>query len=198
VVKRINEVNSKKSKPVSKLNTMPDHTGEYLLPLKTDSRARFFLMFIFIGLLVALQLGWNYARGTALERLFVNEMTVKPSAWMIAHLTPDIPIQAIGSHLSAPGGGINILNGCDGMEVVLLLVAAMLIAPISIQHRFLGILLGSSIIILCNQARILALFYTYRTDKIIFNLLHGIVAPTFLILVAALFYMLWLGKFSAR
>ena len=189
-------VNSKISKPVRISNSTPDQTGEYLLPSKTNSRSRLVLMINFVVLLLALQLGWNYARDTALERLFINEITVKPSAWMISHLTPDIPILAIGSHLGAPGGGINILNGCDGMEVVLLLVAAMLIAPISIQYRLLGILLGSCIIFVCNQARILAMFYSYRADKAIFNLLHSIVAPISLVLIAAVFYMLWLGKFS--
>ena len=196
MVSLINLVNSRISFPARIADLITGQTEEYLLPLKTDLRARLFLMTIFVGLLVVLQLGWNYARDTELERLFVNEMTVKPSVWVIALLSPDIQIQAIGSHISAPGGGINILNGCDGMEVILLLVAAMLIAPITINQRLLGILLGSSIIFLCNQARILALFYTYRSDKTLFNLLHGIVAPISLILVAALFYMLWLGKFA--
>ena len=77
-MRRINVVNSKISKPVRISNSTPDQTGEYLLPSKTNSRSRLVLMINFVVLLLALQLGWNYARDTALERLFINEITVKP------------------------------------------------------------------------------------------------------------------------
>jgi exosortase family protein XrtM len=120
-------------------------------------------------------------------------MTVKPSAWLIARITPDIAVHAIGSHLSAPGGGINILNGCDGMDVVLLLVAALLVAPIPVHCRLSGIFVGAGLIYLFNQARIIALFYSYRTDKSMFNILHGMIAPILLILIAGLFFVIWIG-----
>lgn len=153
-------------------------------------------MVVFVTLLVLLQYLWGHARGTELERFFINEMTVKSSAWLISSITPDIAVQARGSHLNAPGGGINILNGCDGMDVVLLLAAAMLVAPIAVQWRVAGILSGGALIFLCNQLRILALFYSYRADRPLFSLIHGMVAPILLILIAAVFYVLWLGIFN--
>jgi exosortase family protein XrtM len=122
----------------------------------------------------------------------INEMTVKPAAWLIAHITPEVSVQAAGSRLVAPGGGINILNGCDGMDIVLLLIAAMLVAPIPVYWRISGMLAGSGLIYCCNQLRILALFYSYRTDKPLFSLLHGMVAPILLILVVTVFFVFWL------
>ena len=168
------------------------------LPQSIVSRSRFILMASFICLLVAMQFGWSQVRGTELERMIVDEMTAKPSAWLIARITPDIPVRAIGSRLIAPGGGVNILNGCDGTDIVLLLVAAMLVAPITPLQRLSGILIGSGLIYVCNQARIIALFYSYRADKPVFNLLHGLVTPILLILVATSFYILWLGIYHGE
>ncbi|VVC83042.1 hypothetical protein [Sideroxydans sp. CL21] len=150
-------------------------------------------MMVFVGLLVTMQFGWSYFRGTALERLVVDELTVKPAAWLIARITPEIAVRPIGSRISAPGGGINILNGCDGMDVVLLFVSAMLIAPIPGHRRLLGILAGGGLIYVCNQLRILGLFYSYRSDKSMFSLLHGMIAPIVLILIATAFFAFWLG-----
>ena len=150
-------------------------------------------MALFASLLVLMQFGWGAIHDSSLVRNVINEMTVNPAAWMIALISPEIHAQAIGSRLVAPGGGINILNGCDGVDVVLLLVAAMLVAPITPRWRLMGMLTGSGLIYLCNQLRILALFYAYRSDKSLFNLLHGIVAPFLLVLISAVFYFVWLG-----
>ena len=150
-------------------------------------------MTLFVCLLVLMQFGWNAIHDSSLVRNVIDNITVNPAAWMIGMISPEIHAQAIGSHLAAPGGGINILNGCDGVDVVLLILAAMQVAPIPVRWRLMGMLSGGGLIYLCNQLRILALFYSYRSDKSLFNLLHGIVAPFLLILISVAFYIIWLG-----
>jgi exosortase family protein XrtM len=151
------------------------------------------LMLLFVLLLMAMQFGWGYVRGSQIEHLFIDELTVKPAAWLITLITPEIPVQATGNHLAAPGGGLNILNGCDGTDVMFMLVAALLVAPLPLQRRLAGILYGCGLIYICNQARILALFYSYRSDRSLFNLLHGLIAPMLLICIATVFFVLWFG-----
>jgi len=56
-----------------------------------------------------------------------------------------------------------------------------------------GALIGGGVIFICNQVRILALFYSYRMDRPLFDLLHGMIAPILLILIATGFYILWPG-----
>lgn len=82
----------------------------------------------------------------------------------------------------APGGGIQILNGCDGTEVWFLLVAALLVFPFGWTRRWVGLLLGTIWVFGLNQMRLLALFYAFRQDPALFNQLHGVVAPMVLIL----------------
>ena len=151
---------------------------------------------MFLGSFLVMQTLYGMARGTWIERLSVDQMTVKPAAWLIDRLTPEVAVQAVGSRLKAPGGGINIINGCEGTEVVFLIVAAMLVAPISWRWRLLGMVAGSLLVFVTNQGRILALFYAYRADKPLFDLLHGIVAPVLLILVTIVFFVWWVGRFS--
>lgn len=151
---------------------------------------------LFLGAFIAMQTLYGMVRGTWIERLSVDELTVKPAAWLIDWLTPEVAVQAVGSRLKAPGGGINIVNGCEGTEVVFLIVAAMLVAPMAWRWRLLGIVAGSLLVFVSNQGRILSLFYAYRADKPLFDLLHGIVAPVLLILVTIVFFVWWVGRFS--
>jgi exosortase/archaeosortase family protein len=171
-----------------------DGAPESEVQASSDSRSLLVLAVPFITLFALMQFGWSTARSTWVEQLVIDKMTVKPAAWLIAQITPKMHVHAIGSHLNAPGGGINILNGCDGMEVIFLLVAAMLMAPIPVQWRLWGALAGSVLIYVCNQVRILALFYSYRLDRPLFDLLHGMVTPVLLVLVATSFYVVWLGR----
>jgi hypothetical protein len=48
-------------------------------------------------------------------------MTVWPASIWIGFLTPDIGAQAVGYSIKAPGGGMNIINGCEGLDVLFLL-----------------------------------------------------------------------------
>jgi exosortase/archaeosortase family protein len=57
-----------------------------------------------------------------------------------------------------------------------------------------GIINGSLLIYAVNELRILALFYAFRTDKALFQLLHGTIAPLILITIAGAFYYFWLQK----
>lgn len=147
---------------------------------------------LFLTIFVALQALWAGARGSAVERLVIDTATVQPAAALIRLLTPEIKVNAIGARLSAPGGGINILNGCEGLETLFLLAAAFAVAELSWRRRIAGLALGAALVYLLNQARIVVLFYSYRTDQAVFDQLHGTVGPLILIVLVGLFFFAWL------
>lgn len=145
---------------------------------------------LFITTFAVLQAAWSFSAGTAVRRLAVDVATAQPAAWLIRQITPEVAVRAIGSSLRAPGGGINILNGCEGLEVLFLLCAALLVAPVRWHARLAGLVLAVPVVWLLNQVRVVTLFYAYRSDPDLFALLHGTVAPLALVVgVAALF--LW-------
>lgn len=147
---------------------------------------------LFLCIFGALSFGWSAQRGTRLESIAVHTITVRPAAFFANLLTPSVQARAVDSSLRAPGGGLNILNGCEGFDAVFLLIAAFAVAPLNWKSRVLGLLLGTAVAFVINQARILALFYAYRKDPTLFDFLHATVAPIAVITTTAGFFYVWL------
>ncbi len=172
---------------------LPDGAVDW--PARTPPpRSRGIVLFLFVAIFATLQLGWSSARDTWLERLVVHLVTVQPAAAAIRLLTPEIPAQALGPRIVAPGGGLNILNGCEGMEIVFLLAAAFFAVRMRWRTRLAGLGAGLSLVFLLNQARIMVLFYAFRSDKAVFDLLHTLASPVLLIAAVALFFYGWVRK----
>ena len=140
----------------------------------------------------SLQFSWQALQGSAIERFIIHDGTVVPAASFVNLITPDVHASAVDSAVHAPGGGLNILNGCEGMEALFLLFAAFAIAPIAWRSRWVGLLLGIAVVFIVNQARILLLFYAYRADHALFDPLHGIVTPIAVVLAVSAYFYVWL------
>jgi exosortase family protein XrtM len=76
---------------------------------------------------------------------------------------------------------------------MLLLAAAMLAFRMSWRRKLLGILAGGLLVYFTNQARIVALYYSLRFDRSLFEALHGYVAPIIAIAAAGLFVLYWVS-----
>lgn len=138
-------------------------------------------------------LQWLYqeGRGTWVERLLIDTLTVGPSAAVIQWLTPLEQVKALGHSLVSPQARLNILSGCEGTECLFLLWAAVLAYPAAWVRRLNGLFFGTVLIYGLNQIRIVALYYAARHDRELFPLLHGTLAPTLIILLACLFFLVW-------
>jgi exosortase family protein XrtM len=146
---------------------------------------------VFALAFLVLQTLWSQTKDTALERLWIDTATVKTAVALIGFVSPGIGVVAQGSRIKAPGGGINVLNGCEGTDILFLLAAAFLAFPMPWRRRLAGLGLGLVLVFLLNEARILALFYAYRNDRALFDLLHSLVAPIVLIAFAGAYFYAW-------
>ena len=155
-------------------------------------------LMIFLGVFALLQWAWGEARDTWVERLVIHQATVKPAAALVQWLTPEANARPVGASIKAPGGGLNILNGCEGTEVMFLLVAAFAAVRLGWRQRLFGLGLGLVLIFALNQARILALFYAYRNQRRLFDLLHTTVLPAVLIAAVALYFYAVLHRSHTR
>lgn len=149
---------------------------------------------IFVTLFAVLQWAWSEARNTAIERWVIHDITVKPAAVLIQFMTPAAHARAVAASIKSPGGGLNILNGCEGTEVMFLLVAAFAAVRMGWRHRLAGIALGLVLVFVLNQVRILALFYAFRDDRHLFDLLHTTVLPALLIAAVVLYFYVCLRR----
>ena len=168
-------------------------------PLRADRAPGFAVRaLLFLLIFAALLFAWNASRGGAIERWVIDDVTVRPAAWLVNLLTPEVQAYARGTTLAAPGGGLNILNGCEGIDALFLLVTAFLVAPFALRDRIPGLLLGVALLYVVNQARILLLFYAWRRDPALFAALHGSVMPIVVVLAVAGWFYGWLRSFPPR
>jgi exosortase family protein XrtM len=147
---------------------------------------------VFVSLFAVLQLGWQALRGTPVERFVIHDCTVAPAAQLVKLLTPSVQVQAVDFSLRAPGGSLNILNGCEGIEALFLLCAAFAVVHLPWRQRIVGLLLGTAVIFVVNQARILLLFYAYRSNHAWFDPLHAMVTPIAVVLLVSAYFYAWL------
>jgi len=169
---------------------LPD--GSAGLSVEQTPRTLRHVVSIFLLVFVFLQWGWSAARDTWLERVVIHHATVATAVALIRLGTPEIPAQAAGASIKAPGGGLNILNGCEGTEVMFLLVAAFVAVRLHWRHRAAGLAFGLAFVFILNQARILALFYAFRADRALFDALHTAVLPVILIALSAAYFYAFL------
>lgn len=145
-------------------------------------------MAVFTAMYAALTQVWN----SGLSRIVIDEATVRPAAWLARIASGDASIVAAGSHIRSDRASINVLYGCEGTDVLMLLLAALLVTPIAWRARLLGLLAGTLFVFAVNQARVLALFFALRSHPAWFGPLHGLVAPLFVVAAVAAFFLAWL------
>lgn len=153
---------------------------------------------LFLALFFLLQYLYQGSRGTWVESLLIDRMTVAPSAALIGWFAPREGVSARGHQLVSPHVTLSVLNGCEGTEVMLLLAAAMLAFGTGWRHKLLGIVLGGGLVYLLNQARIAGIYYCLRIEPALFEAVHGYVAPTFIVAAAAMFFLYWVSRVAQR
>lgn len=163
----------------------------------TPLRAWFWRAAAFLVLFALLQAGWEAARGSALERWWIHDLTVRTATAAIGLLTPEAAAVARGPSIDAPGGGLNVRIGCDGADVVFLLAAAILCFPMRWRVRAAALASGVVFVFVLNQLRVIGLFYAFRHDRALFDLMHAAGAPLLMVALCGLFFHAWQGRDAA-
>lgn len=181
--------------------SLPVHNDAAYLPdglsdtQQPDTPYPFWLtVLIFFVVFAVLQWTWSEARDTWIEQLVIHQATVRPAAALVRATSPEIDARPVAASIKAPGGGLNILNGCEGTEVMFLLVAAFAAVRLAWKRRLIGILTGLGLVFMLNQVRILALFHAFRNDRALFDLLHTSILPALLVAAVALYFYVFLHR----
>jgi exosortase/archaeosortase family protein len=178
-----------------KPETPAGHMGviRWLAVMRTPFKSLLVFLSLFGLMYWALFEWWN----DGLSHWVIDVATVKPAAWVARMLSGDTNIVAAGAQLRSPRGSINVLYGCDGSDVWMLLTAGLLAAPMGWRFRLMGLAVGSAVVLVLNQARVLSLFFAIRRHSTWFASLHGLIAPLVVVVLVTAFYWAWL-RFSMR
>jgi len=156
------------------------------------------LVAVFVVVFLALQSSWEACRGSVLERLLIDTATVEPAAWVIDKLSPGTEVRAQANAIVSTTGRINVLNGCEGLELAFLLTAAFLAYPMPWRQRGIGITGSLLLAYLANQLRLVVLWFAYAHDRELFALIHGTVGPLILVALCLLYFLLFIGRDAVR
>lgn len=90
------------------------------------------------------------------------------------------------------GHAVQIAPGCNGIEAVIVLFAAIFAFPSSIKYKLIGFGIGFFAIQLLNTVRIISLFYLLQWDKTWFDWFHLYLWQALIILDALIVWLVWL------
>lgn len=133
------------------------------------------------------------------DRAFVAPFTrgvAAASAAVLRGLGQDVTTD--GTILRSPSFAVDVKNGCNGLEALLLLIAAIAAYPASWKTRMAGILAGSVIIEGVNLIRVSSLFIIGRDYPRFFDSFHITIWQTVIFVLSIGLFTLWSSRFASQ
>ena len=141
---------------------------------------------------------------TLLSLNWVNDHVIEPFTAGIA-TTSGYVLNLLGQGITQDGTivrnerfAVNIRNGCNGVETMVIFLAAVLAFPASWKSRGLGLALGIVAIQGINLVRVVALFLTGSYFRDFFDTSHTVVWQTVVILFGVLLWIVWANRYASR
>jgi exosortase family protein XrtM len=138
------------------------------------------------------------SRGSAFERFMIETCTLAPTVQLIDVIRPDERVRLVGRTLSSPGSNLRVTRGCEGVELLLMLVAGVLAYPASTAWRAKGLILGGALCYGLSVARLLTLHFILRYSPSAWQTLHGLILPLAPIVLIGLYFMGWSARARHR
>jgi exosortase H (IPTLxxWG-CTERM-specific) len=151
-------------------------------------------------ILFAVLLGGSF---TLISVNWVNDHVIEPFTGGIARVSgatldllgQDVRMQ--GTIIRGSRFAVNIRNGCNGVEAMLIFLAAVLAFPAPWRARLLGLAVGVVAIQAVNLVRVVALYLTGAYFPSLFDASHTVVWQTVVILFSVLLWILWANRLGA-
>lgn len=152
----------------------------------------------FIGVFILL-LGGGF---TLISLQPVNDNVIEPFTAGIAKVS-GVTLNLLGQKITMKGTqirnekfGVNIRNGCNGVETMIIFLAAVFAFPAPWKARFVGLALGILAIQAVNLIRVVALFLTGAYFPKFFDSSHTVIWQTIVILFGVLLWIFWASRFA--
>lgn len=139
---------------------------------------------------------------TLLSLNSINDHAIEPftaaiarvSGWTLNLIGQDVTLRETAIHSSR--FAVNIRNGCNGVETMIIFLAAVLAFPASWGSRLIGLAVGVVAIQAVNLVRVVALFLTGVYFPDFFDASHTTLWQTVVILFGVLLWVYWANRFA--
>lgn len=92
--------------------------------------------------------------------------------------------------VGAPGA-VEVADGCNAVQVCMLLMCGILAFPASILSRAIGIVVGIAVVQLINIVRIVSLLFLSGNAPDLFDFFHLYVWDAFIVIDAVVAFLVW-------
>jgi exosortase H (IPTLxxWG-CTERM-specific) len=134
----------------------------------------------------------------------VNDHVIVPFTELIVRTTAAIlrgihePIVVVGTVIRTSRFALDVRNGCNAVEAMMLLAAAMIAFPATLRSRLAGLLVASVAIQIVNVIRVSSLVWLGEHHRGAFDVMHVAVWQTIVILAAVTMFVFWSLKFAEK
>jgi exosortase H (IPTLxxWG-CTERM-specific) len=133
---------------------------------------------------------------------WVNDHVVEPFTGGVARASGTV-LDLLGQDVTMHGTviqgsrfAVNIRNGCNGVEAMLIFLAAVLAFPAPWRSRLLGLVLGTVAIQIVNLVRVVALYLTGAYFPRMFDASHTVIWQSVVILFSVLLWIFWANRLA--
>ena len=151
---------------------------------------KFFLYFLGIQLF----LFWVEQSNSVHQNIIIpfTEVIAYISGWLIKLFDDQVISHGIIIQQADTGFSVSIQSGCNGVEAVLVLIAAIVAFPSPWKYKFWGIITGFFAVELLNIVRIISLFYLGQWNMHIFEWAHLYIWQALIMLDVLIIFLFWL------
>lgn len=114
------------------------------------------------------------------------------SVWLIRFFDDGVVAYANVIRDQATGFGVRIERGCNGVEAMIILFAAVFAFPAPLKNKLIGAAAGFIAIQALNLVRIISLFYMGQWNQVAFEWFHLYLWQALIIMDALVVWLIWL------
>lgn len=123
-----------------------------------------------------------------------TELIVRAAA-VVLHVIRE-PVTVAGTVIHTSRSAFDVRNGCNGVEAMLLLAAAMIAFPATMRSRLTGLIVACVAIQILNLFRVSFLVWLGEHHRAAFDVVHVTVWQIIVILAALSMFVFWSVKFA--
>ena len=114
------------------------------------------------------------------------------SVWIIQFFDSGVVAKLNVIKDQATGFGVRIERGCNGVEAMIILFAAIFAFPAPLKNKLIGFFVGFFAIQILNLIRIVSLFYLGQWNQVAFEWFHLYLWQALIIMDALVVWLIWL------
>lgn len=159
-----------------------------------EYRQEILFISLFVGILATgfTLISWTPVNDNVIEPF--TGLVAKASGWTLSAIGQDTHMS--GTVIRNDKFAVNIENGCNGVETLIIFLAAVLAFPAPWKARILGLVLGFAAIQGVNLVRVVSLFLTGAYFPEFFDSSHTVVWQSIVILFGVLLWIFWANRFA--